>query len=46
MIVTIIISLQIYTYCKCYFGEDYSVVKTCTPGQYDILHITLYVLTV
>ena len=36
--VTIIISLQIYTYCTCYFGEDYLVVKTWKPGlsQYDI----------
>ena len=32
----IIISLQIYTYCTYYFGEDYLVVKTRTPGQYDI----------
>ena len=32
----IIISLQMYTYCTCYFGEDYLVVKTWTPGQYDI----------
>ena len=22
--------------CTCYFGEDYLVVKTWTPGQYDI----------
>ena len=36
LVITIITSLQIYTYCTCYFGEDYLVVKTWTPGQYDI----------
>ena len=33
---TVFVTLQIYTYCTYYFGEDYLVVKTWTLGQYDI----------